>query len=1026
MTRDQAYLEAEKKIEAVRISGATELNLRDIRLTELPEALGKLTQLQSLNLEKNQLRELPEWLQNLAQLQALKLSDNQLTKLPEWIGSLTQLQALDLSSNQLAALPEALGALTNLQTLELFSNRLATLPGSCGQLAQLTLLDLSLNLLTQLPEQISQLTNLKDLSFSANKISIMPEWIGNLENLEALYAVHNEISILPAALGNLKQLRLLALGGTQLSCKYSYALNEISGNRLTELPLSLASLSNLKALDLRSNPLNPELAEAYKQGLDAVKLYLRLKSGPQTALNEAKLILVGADKAGKSCLADALRGEAWQERESTQGIEIQQIKVAHPDGGEITLNAWDFNGQRAYRPAHQLFFSASAVYLVVWNPHEDSQQGAVKEWIQLVKHRAPDAKILVVATHCNSEAPPPAIDRHELLDLFGRETIVDFLFVDSQPDANGERKNMEDLKLAIARVAATLPEAGRSVPKSFQAAREALQKINALSLALDEVISICRAHGMDDDIAHLFVSTSHRLGRLAHYPHNSALRDVVILRPDWFAAAFNWLLNDEATRVAGGLASLSHLAQLWSDPTRPIEAQIFLRLMEGFALSYRVVGRSVNEETDPVSLIVQLVPANRPENFVNAWGSESPKHDLQQTQICHIIDDKGKPSSAEGLFDQLIARLSQYSLGRARYNDSVHWQRGLVLDDDYNGRALLERQDNAVRIAVRAPYPGRFLAMLTDEIKYLTESFWEGLICETMVPCLNSNPCLGLFDVGKLIENKARSRHDQACPVCGEWQEIDLLLRNAPAARPVPVGETLANQTTLDKLENARQFLIKQDKKTIGRFDDLSPNQRELISKAEASYNYFMQTFAAEAKDGPRLFSVIPVDADFLKNLKQQVNQKFRVSLWCEYSQLPLFALNPEGAARGVYELELPYEWLSKAAPYLQALTAALSLILPVASAANLILDDATYKSIKTQLAFGKDSFDAIGKGSAMSRSNDAPNLSQGQIQVAKSAILRELHAFLKEKDPAFGGLVRVMDKRQKFLWAHERFAREY
>ena len=35
------------------------------------------------------------------------------------------------------------------------------------------------------------------------------------------------------------------------------------------------------------------------------------------------------------------------------------------------------------------------------------------------------------------------------------------------------------------------------------------------------------------------------------------------------------------------------------------------------------------------------------------------------------------------LFYQLIVRLHKYSLGRVRYADSVHWQRGLVLDDDY-------------------------------------------------------------------------------------------------------------------------------------------------------------------------------------------------------------------------------------------------------------------------------------------------------------------------------------------------------
>jgi hypothetical protein len=39
---------------------------------------------------------------------------------------------------------------------------------------------------------------------------------------------------------------------------------------------------------------------------------------------------------------------------------------------------------------------------------------------------------------------------------------------------------------------------------------------------------------------------------------------------------------------------------------------------------------------------------------------------------------------------------------------------------------------------------------------------------------------------------------------------------------------------------------------------------------------------------------------------------------------------------------------------------------------------------------------------------------------------VNELHALLKGKDLGFGGLVRVMNKRQEFLWVHEKYAGEY
>ena len=50
MARDAAYREAEEKIEEARRSGATELDLVHMTLTELPELLGYLPRLQSLDL----------------------------------------------------------------------------------------------------------------------------------------------------------------------------------------------------------------------------------------------------------------------------------------------------------------------------------------------------------------------------------------------------------------------------------------------------------------------------------------------------------------------------------------------------------------------------------------------------------------------------------------------------------------------------------------------------------------------------------------------------------------------------------------------------------------------------------------------------------------------------------------------------------------------------------------------------------------------------------------------------------------
>jgi Leucine-rich repeat (LRR) protein len=1102
MAQDKAYREAERKIEAALRSGAKNLALSGLGPTELPESLCQLTQLQSLDLSHNLLTALPELLCQLIQLQSLYLSHNRLTALPEWLGQLTQLQSLDLSYNRLTALPESLGRLTQLQSLNLGPNQLAVLPESLGQLTQLESLELSCNRLTTLPATLGRLTKLKGLLLSSNHLSALPDWIralkcirvlGLSENrftafpegvcelgqLEVLAATRNQIAALPEGIRNLKSLKVLILGGSHfiegahpafrsyITDETPSVNNQKDGNLLQTLPLGILNLRSLVQLELSGNPLNPELAAAYKEGLDAVKRYLRAKTEAQVVLNEAKLILIGEGEVGKSCLLGALRDDPWEEgRPTTHGIEIKPVKVTDPaTGTEITLNGWDFGGQRVYRPTHQLFFSAPAVYLVVWKPREGTQQGFVKDWIKLVKHREPEAKILVVATHGGPKERQPDIDRQEIWDLFGRDTVIDFLSVDSKPNEKGERPDIEKLKDAIARVAAGLPEMGRSFPKRWDEARKKLCQSQEAYLPLDRVFAICKKHNIEEEDARLLLRICRRVGDLIHYEHDPALREIVILKPDWLATAMSFVLDDKQTREAHGLVEFTRLGEVWNDPSRPAESRyhaslhpLFLRLMERFDLSYKVavpaepedalgfwqragrrlgVAKEAPAELHYTSLVAQLVPDVRPEaDLARAWQERVPDGDEQQVQICRIVETKnGQSATAEGLFFQLIVRLHKYSLGRASYRQSVHWQRGLVLDDDYNGRALLEHTGNDVRITVRAPYPQALLAVLTHEVKWLVESFWKGMRCDVMVPCIEpcgrKAPGTGLYEVQKLIESKRRGRPEYPCPVCNEWQNIDCLLRNAPAARRDPVAELLAEFATVkSELALARKQLVAFRGAAMNRFDKLDVGTQRILSRVDDAFTGLMNAFTDEAKEGPRLFSLEPVAPGFLDRPKW-VSEKFRVTLWCEHSRLPLPALNGPGSKQGIYELSLPRDWFVRAAPFLKVLTSTLSLVVPVASSATkLVLDDATYKGIEKQLDLGQKSLESVLKGSEKAEEwlgrSDAPGVDGGTSIEAHGAVLRQVQAWLKEKDSGFGGLVRVQNKRQEFLWVHPQFEKEY
>ena len=585
-----------------------------------------------------------------------------------------------------------------------------------------------------------------------------------------------------------------------------------------------------------------------------------------------------------------------------------------------------------------------------------------------------------------------------------------------------------------------LPEAIAALTQ-LQTIRELLDASGKTHLPYNEVIAICEEQGLEGFAAELFVRVSHTLGYLIHYHYDPTLRDIVILKPDWLAKAISFVLDDETTRRRNGLVEFDHLSQLWSHPPFAGETgypkalhPVFLRLMERFDLSYKVVLDPTEPST--TSLIAQLVPDNRPEQLPD-WGEQPEAGDRQQVQICRIVDDRGQLANAEGLFYQLIVRLHKYSLGRANYENSVHWQRGLMLDNAYNGRALLEQIGTDVKITVRAAYPERFLSYLTEEVKWLVENSWQGLRCNVMVSCIEpcgmNAPGQGLFEVQKLIESKKKNRPEFPCPVsgCDEWQNIDQLLYNAPMAQP-DVKEVLSEKLTdvQATLQVIRKELRVKDQRDQLRYQDLSKKQLATMSRVDQQFAELMQMLTDEAKDGPRLFSFKPLEPGFFDRPKW-MSAKFQITLWCEHSRQPLPALNPAGSKQGVYELDLPREWFVKAAPLLKTMSVTLGLILPVAgSATKLMLDDTTYKGIEEQLDLGQKSLEFALKGSDVAvdwqSKTETPDLEHGEAIRAEGAILRKLHTLLKEKDPGFGGLVRVQNKRREFLWVHPQFVDEY
>jgi GTPase SAR1 family protein len=361
-----------------------------------------------------------------------------------------------------------------------------------------TELDLSELALTALPEQLGQLGNLQTLYLADNQLTALPEQLGQLGNLQILYLADNQLPALPEQLGQLGNLQILYL----------------NNNQLTALPEQLGQLGNLQILYLNNNQLPDALMAAFERGLDDFRTYLQGMAEEQAELlYEAKLVLVGDGGVGKSSLLAALQGLPFEsDRKTTHGIDIVELPLPHPeagqsggaadepkiaDGTKISIRAWDFGGQPEYRVTHQFFYSERTLYVLVWNSRLEleAQNSRVEHWLKHIRRRVgQNIRVLIVATHCQAESN----DRTPNVDQYGLTTrhpgiIAGFYNVDSE---NGY--GIKEVKQAIAREAASLPQMGDPMPPSWKAARDEVVSQDGPLMFHDEFVKVCKSHELTD------------------------------------------------------------------------------------------------------------------------------------------------------------------------------------------------------------------------------------------------------------------------------------------------------------------------------------------------------------------------------------------------------------------------------------------------------------------------------------------------------------------------------------------------
>ena len=561
--------------ELENLTQLTELDLsRCSSLTELP-GLKKLSQLTALDLTRCDNITEPPPLENLKQLTTLDLAYcNNLTELPG-LENLTQLTSLNLAHcNNLTKLPglEKLTQLTRLNLLD--CTHLASLPylGNLTQLAYLRLF--GCRNITALPglENLAQLTNLN--LFGCRKLTVLP----SLENLTQL-----------THLNLIRCFKLTEVPNVENSTKLS-KLDIAYCHRIKELPPFLRSLTSLRKIDLRGTNLRslpdwlPEIAEKFSrtdgqesgenkaiiyldtttvedipdmsifdQPFEVIEEFFHQRSLGQTQmLNEIKVVFLGDGEAGKSHTIARLMNDGGEPvdytDQATPGIVIKHKHYAS-DGRTFRVNYWDFGGQEIMHSMHRIFLTGRTMYVVLLNARDDTQGDRAKYWLHNIQSFAPDAPVLLVLNKIDQN-PNASVDERDLRGRCEKLTKVVRLSAlkDNQEDFN--KKFTDVLKEEILNTGFLDTE----WPSSWKQVKERLEDMSSHYISGDEYENICQECHVDKNqknLLHWFNDLG--VSFCCCGKEDYALKDYVILRPDWITNALYILMFNPLEGAQNGL-----------------------------------------------------------------------------------------------------------------------------------------------------------------------------------------------------------------------------------------------------------------------------------------------------------------------------------------------------------------------------------------------------------------------------------------------------------------------------------------
>ena len=827
------------------------LNLYNNQISKI-ENLEKLSVLETLDLYNNQISKI-ENLDELIYLLHLSLFKNKI-RIIENLTKLRNLQFLSLSVNQIEKI-ENLSELINIEDLYLMLNKITSIE-NLEELKLLRTLDLADNLIEKM-ENLERLENLEVLSLGKNKIQKL-EGISKNKILRKLDLYENVIELPIIELKHNTELDYLGL----------------SNNKITDISV-LSELTKLKELYLSQNPLNsidvienlPDLKrlilsntgitslkplmtiikkgipvklvygfedtgdgifikdnneldiskEIIEQGNEAIIEFYKLQQNKSHALdeiflNEAKLILVGEGKVGKTSLRVKLINPGAtlpKDDERTRGIDIDDYSFQLKNLDTYKAHIWDFGGQNIQYALHRFFMTENSLYILMTESRNERDKNFMYWFQNIDLFGGKDSPILIVMNLMHGDRGAN-IDIASYVSEFKKivnNQILEVNLLNPEQDSC-----LQNLRTIIEQQLENLPHIRKPIFRCWLDVREALlseAKSNKNFIDMKRYEEICDGNGVNgEEHRKLIGRYLHNLGIVLWYHDKDYLRNMMILNPMWAITAIYKIIDDKKIQDNKGKFDTTDLDRLWNDASYKFSKDELTSLLKVFKICFQ--RRYKNEYIVPA-----LMEANPPA-IAKDWDNTA----CTTVTFEYVFMPKG-------IANQLTADLHQHIQDEL---DHV-WAYGVVLHyaEDAGTMAMIVENtyNRKITINVKGNYANRFMGIIIQELKNINNSYM-GLKSEMKIPC-TCDKCKTLstpqlYTEQDLLEKLKENKTEVYCNKLDDKVAIQPVLESIGISHPV-----FEKYRRWDSNEKMRELYTKENNKKKKVFISYSHAQTEYV-----------------------------------------------------------------------------------------------------------------------------------------------------------------------------------------------------